>query len=137
MAQSVNSITLVGRLGKEPEMRYTQSGQAVCSFSVATDRSWTDTAGQKQTRTTWFQVTSWGKLAETCNNYLKKGRLVYIEGRVEPIHQWTDNEGAKHTSNNIDVTANSVVFLSSANGNGNGEAASETPAEEETEEIPF
>jgi len=136
MAQSVNSITLVGRLGKDPTMRYTPTAQAVCNFSLATDRSYTGADGQKVTKTTWFECTSWGKLAETCNSYLKKGRLVYVEGRVEPVRQWTDNEGAKHTSTNIDITANSVVFLSSsaANGEGAPEAAAEAPAEDE---IPF
>jgi single-strand DNA-binding protein len=136
MAQSVNSITLVGRLGKDPTMRFTPSGQQVCNFSLATDRSWTDSAGVKQTKTTWFEVVTWGKLAETCNSYLKKGRLVYVEGRVEPVRQWTDDQNVKHTSTNVDVTANQVVFLSSAAGE--AVPAGTEPAEAAPEdEIPF
>jgi single-strand DNA-binding protein len=135
MSQGLNSISLIGRLGKEPEMRYTPTGQAVCSFSVATDRSYTGSDGQKVTKTTWFNITSWGKLAETCNSYLHKGKLVHIEGRVEPVRVWTDAQGVEKSSRTTDVTANSVIFLSPA---ANGEAAAEAPAEAAAEEeIPF
>ncbi|MGD0002860.1 MAG: single-stranded DNA-binding protein [Anaerolineaceae bacterium] len=138
MSSSLNSINLIGRLGKEPEMRYTPTGQAVASFSLATDRSYTGADGNKVTKTTWFQITAWGKLAEIVNTYLHKGKLIFVEGRVEPVHSWTDADGGIKTSKNIDVTANNVVFLSPASNGEAGEAAAEVPAEAAVEEeIPF
>ena len=77
-------ITIVGRLGRDPEMRYTPSGQAVTSFNVATDRQYTDANGQKVKETTWFRVSVWGKQAETTNQYLKKGSMVLVDGRLTP-----------------------------------------------------
>src|ERR1700690_3963596 len=74
-----HTIIIVGNLGKDPEMRYTPSGQAVTSFSVASNRSWTDSNGQKQTEVIWFRISAWGKQAEICNQYLKKGSKVLIE----------------------------------------------------------
>ena len=79
-----HTIIIVGNLGKDPEMRYTPSGQAVTSFSVASNRSWTDSNGQKQTEVIWFRISAWGKQAEICNQYLKKGSKVLIEGRLTP-----------------------------------------------------
>ena len=83
---------IVGHLGRDPELRYTSGGQPVCSFSVATSRSWTDQSGQPQEKTTWFRVTAWGKLGELCNQYLTKGRLVLVEGEVD-ASAWSAQTG--------------------------------------------
>ncbi len=109
---------IVGRLGGDPELRYTQSGQAVCSFSVATDRTWTDASGEKQEKTTWFRVTAWGKLADLCNQYLKKGRTVLVEGEVD-ASAWMPQSGEPRAS--LELTARNVRFLGGKNeGGGEG-----------------
>src|SRR4051812_28146007 len=105
---SVNKVILVGRLGQNPEVRYTPSGAAVANFSLATNESWTDKAGQKQERTEWHRVVVWGKLAELCNQYLAKGRQVYLEGRLQ-TRQWQDKDG--QTKYTTEVQAQTVQFL--------------------------
>jgi single-strand DNA-binding protein len=107
---SVNKVILVGRLGRDPETRYTGGGQAVANFSVATDESYKDKNGERQKRTEWHRVTVWGKLAEICQQYLKKGTMVYIEGRIQS-REWQDKEGQKRTS--YDIVANVMRMLSS------------------------
>ncbi len=98
---SVNKVILVGRLGRDPEMRYTGSGQAVCNFTMATDESFTDRSGQRQKRTEWHRIVLWAKLAEIAQQYLKKGMLVYIEGRIQ-TRQWEDKrDGQKRTTTEI------------------------------------
>src|SRR5216110_1532381 len=109
MAGSVNKVILIGNLGRDPEVRYTPSGQAVANFTVATNEAWTDKAGQKQERTEWHRIVVWGKLAELCGEYLNKGRQVYVEGRLQ-TREWTNKEGAKQFT--TEVVANQVVFLS-------------------------
>ena len=89
---SVNKVILVGRLGQNPEVKYTPSGAAVANFSVATNESWVDKAGQKQERTEWHRIVVWGKVAELCQQYLAKGRQAYIEGRLQ-TRQWQDKDG--------------------------------------------
>jgi len=89
---SVNKAILVGNLGKDPEMRYTQSNTPVCSFSIATTNSWTDQQGNKQEKTEWHNIIAWARLAEVCNQYLKKGKQVYIEGEIQ-TRKWQDNNG--------------------------------------------
>lgn len=86
---SVNKAILVGRLGKDPETRYTSGGQGVCNFSLATDETYKDRNGERQKRTEWHRIVLWGKLAEISQQYLKKGMLVYIEGRIQS-RQWDD-----------------------------------------------
>jgi len=103
------STTVIGRLGKDPEMRFTPSGQAVTSFSVATDRSYTNKDGTKEKETTWFKVNTWGKLAETCNTYLAKGKLVLVEGRVAVSAYLKDNQPV----GSLELTASVVRFLDS------------------------
>ena len=83
MAGSVNKVTLVGRLGADPEVRYTASGTAVGNFSLATSEVWNDKEGQRQERTEWHRIVVWGKLAEIVGEYLGKGRQVYVEGRLQ------------------------------------------------------
>lgn len=108
---------IVGRLGKDPELRFTSSGQPVCSFSVATDRSWTDASGERKEKTTWFRVTAWGKLAELCNQYLAKGRLVLVEGEID-ASAWMPQEGEPRAS--LELTARNVRFLGGKNDGGDG-----------------
>ncbi|MBA4379144.1 MAG: single-stranded DNA-binding protein [Anaerolinea sp.] len=114
---------IVGNLGRDPEMRYTPSGQAVTSFSVATNRQYTNNAGETVKETIWFRVSAWGKQAETCNQYLKKGSKVLVEGRLtaDPAtggpRIWTGQEGSARAS--FEVSAQTVRFLSSR---GEGEA---------------
>lgn len=108
---SVNKVILVGRLGQNPEVRYTPSGAAVANFSVATNESWTDKSGQKQERTEWHRVVVWGKLAELCSQYLSKGRQCYVEGRLQ-TRQWQDKDG--QTKYTTEVQAQTIQFLGGA-----------------------
>lgn len=108
---SVNKVILVGRLGQDPELRYTQSGTAVCNFSMATSEQWTDKQGQKQERTEWHRVVVWGKLGELCNQYLAKGRQAYVEGK-QVTKKWQDQNGQDRYS--TEVESNTVQFLGGA-----------------------
>jgi single-strand DNA-binding protein len=120
MAGSVNKVILVGNLGRDPEVRYTPSGQAVANFTVATNEAWTDKAGQKQERTEWHRVVVWGKAAENCGEYLSKGRSVYVEGRLQ-TREWTNKEGAKqYTTEIVANPVGGVVFLGGGERGGRG-----------------
>jgi len=90
----INKVILVGRLGKDPEIRSTPGGQSVAKFTIATDERFTDRAGEKQERTEWHNVVAWGKLGEICGQYLKKGKLVYIEGAIR-TDSWDDKESGQ------------------------------------------
>ena len=115
---SVNKAILVGRLGRDPETRYTSGGQAVANFTLATDETFKDRAGERQKRTEWHRVVLWGKLAEIAQQYLKKGQLVYIEGRIQS-RQWEDKrDGQKRTT--TEIVANVMRMLGSR---GDGAAA--------------
>jgi single-strand DNA-binding protein len=105
---SVNKVILVGRLGQNPEVRYTPGGAAVANFSVATNETWVDKSGQKQEKTEWHKVVVWGKIAELCSQYLSKGRQVYLEGRLQ-TRQWQDKDG--QTKYTTEVQAQTVQFL--------------------------
>jgi single-strand DNA-binding protein len=108
MAGSLNKVQLIGRIGRDPEMRYTPSGQPVASFSLATDESYTNKDGQKVEKTEWHRIVVWGKQAEFVGNYLGKGRLIYIEGKLE-TRKWTDKDGAeKYTT---EIKAEKVTAL--------------------------
>ncbi len=104
----VNKTILMGNLGADPELRYTPSGRPVCNFRVATNESWTDDKGQKQQRTEWHRITVWGKTAESCGQYLKKGRLVYIEGKLQ-TREWEDKDKVKRYT--TEVVAAFVKFV--------------------------
>jgi single-strand DNA-binding protein len=129
-------VIIVGRLGQDPEMRYTPSGKPVTHFSVATSRTWTDQEGQQHERTTWFRVSVWGRQAETCNQYLVKGQRVLVEGRMNPDPEtggpriWTGDDGVARAS--YELTAWIVRFLAKPR----GMAPEEAPIMEE-EDIPF
>lgn len=130
-------LTLIGNLGKDPEMRYTPTGQAVTNFNLATSRTWTDGNGQRVKETAWFRVTVWGKQAESCNQYLRKGSKVLVDGRlnVDPAtggpRVYTRQDGTSGSS--FEVTAETVRFLS---GNGDGEGHDQ-PAPGSDDDVPF
>ncbi len=112
MANGVNKAILVGNLGKNPELRYTSSGQPVASFSLATSESYKDKAGARQTRTTWHNIVMWGKLAEVANQYLKKGSTVYLEGRIDN-RSYDDKDGNKKYIS--EVVIDKMVMLGGRN----------------------
>jgi single-strand DNA-binding protein len=130
MSRGLNKVMIIGRLGRDPEMRYTPSGKPVTTFSVATHRSWNTSEGERRTETEWFNVVAWGNLAEICKEYLGKNRLVYIEGRLQTRH-WDDPEGNKHTS--IEIVANEMIMLDERREN---EQSPDTDSGEE-DEFPF
>ncbi|MBP9500529.1 MAG: single-stranded DNA-binding protein [Candidatus Promineofilum sp.] len=139
-------IVIVGRLGRDPEMRYMPDGTAVTSINVATDRRWTDKAtGQPTQETTWFRVSVWGRQAESVNQYLSKGRLVLVEGRIRPDPQtggpkiYTRQDGTAGAS--FEIFAETVRFIDSK-GDGGGSASFDGPAgggssAQEEDDIPF
>ena len=105
----VNKVILVGRLGQDPEVRYTPSGDAVANFSIATSEEWTDkNTGEKKERTEWHRIVAWRRLGEICGEYLSKGRQVYIEGRLQ-TRSWDDRDGNKRYT--TEIIANEVQFL--------------------------
>ena len=110
---SYNHVILIGHLGRDPEIKYLESGRAVCNFSLATSERWRDSAGDPVERTDWHRIVAWGKTAELCKEYLSKGRAVLVEGRLQS-REWEDKEGAKRTT--VEVVASRVVFLGSAEG---------------------
>jgi single-strand DNA-binding protein len=129
---SFNKITIVGYLGRDPELRHTPQGMAVCNFSVATTEKRKNARGEMEEHTIWFRVTAWGRQAEVANEYLAKGRQVYVEGRLR-LEEYTDREGFRRTS--AEVNASDIHFLGQrgAFANGNAERADE---EAEIVEIP-
>lgn len=141
----LNKVMLIGRLTKNPELRSTPQGQNVTSFSVATNRVFTDAQGQKQERAEFHNVVAWGKLAEICSQYLTKGRRAYIEGRLQ-TRDWVAQDGTRRYS--TEVVAENMILLDGPRGSsseGLGDASRSMPAtkqdsisEEPTiEEIPF
>ena len=108
MASGVNKVILIGRLGSDPEVRYTNNGGAVANFNIATNESWMDKSGQKQERTEWHKVVVWGKLGELCGQYLSKGRQAFVEGRLQ-TRDWTDKEGVKRYT--TEIVAQNIQFL--------------------------
>jgi len=127
MSSSLNSVHLIGNLGQEPELRYTNSGDAVCTLSIATNRSWKDKDGKLQTRTQWHRVVVWGKQAESCKQYLSKGRQVFVEGELQTRKYLAGDNSPRFIT---EVRATQVKFL------GGGQKAVEEPAEETTESVP-
>jgi single-strand DNA-binding protein len=108
----LNKAMLIGYLGADPEMRYTQSGAAITNFSIATNETWSDREGGKKERTEWHRIVAFGKLGELCDNYLRKGRQVYVEGRLQ-TRQWDDRDGNKRYT--TEVVARDIVFLGGRN----------------------
>lgn len=120
MARSVNKVILVGHLGKDPEVSYLPSGQAMAKFSLATNRRSKDKSGEWKDETDWHNIVVWGKTAEFCSQYLTKGRLAYVEGRIQN-RTWEDKEGNKRYA--TDIVANDVIALGAR-----GEGGAEAPA---------
>ncbi len=110
---SVNKVILVGNLGRDPELRYIPSGQAVANFTLATNERWRDKEGNNQERTEWHRIVVWGKSAENCAQFLQKGRSVYIEGKLQ-TQEWEDKEGNKRKT--TEVVAQTVQFLGGRGG---------------------
>ena len=139
---SVNKVVLIGNLGKDPEIRYTQGGDPIANFSLATSEAWTDKSGQKQERTEWHNVVVWGKQAETCGQYLAKGRQVYVEGSIR-TRQYDDKDGNRRYM--TEVIAQRVQFLGGGGGGRGAEARGGTadeppapaPAAAEDDDVPF
>ena len=113
MAASFNKVLLMGNLTRDPELRYIPSGQPVTSFTVAVNRSYTGQTGEKKEEVSFIRIVVWGKLAEICNEYLKKGRPVFVEGRLQS-RSWEAQDGTKRSM--IEVVAQSVQFLGTAGG---------------------
>jgi single-strand DNA-binding protein len=133
--KSLNRVQLIGRLGKNPEVRYTTNGSAVANFSMATNEAWTGKDGQKNERTEWHNIVAWGKLGEICGEYLTKGKQVYIEGRIS-TRSWEDRDGNKRYT--TEVRADNMIMLG-APGASNamaGEPPSQEPSAIE-DDIPF
>jgi single-strand DNA-binding protein len=114
---SVNKVILVGNLGRDAELRYTPGGAAVATLNLATTETWNDKEGQKQEKTEWHRVILWGKQAETLNQYLQKGKQIYVEGRLQ-TRQWDDKDGNKRYT--TEIRGDRVVLLSSGSGGGGG-----------------
>jgi len=132
---SLNRATLIGNLGSNPELRYLPSGQPAVGFSIATEESFTDKQGQKQERVDWHHIVAFGKLAETCNEYLKKGRQIYVEGRLRTREFEAKNNGGKRQR--TEIVASRVQFLGARPAVGSEMNAVEEPAIPADSDIPF
>jgi single-strand DNA-binding protein len=126
---SLNKIMLIGNVGSDPEMRYTPNGKAVTSFRMATNYRYSGPDGERREETEWFRVSVWGKQAESCNQFLSKGRRVYVEGRLHS-RNWEGQDGQMRTS--LEVSANRVIFLDRA-----APASLAEEGELEPEDLPF
>lgn len=111
----VNKAILVGNLGRDPELRHTQNGQAVVNFTLATSETWTDKSGERVERTEWHRIVVWGKTGEMCAQYLSKGRTVYVEGRIQ-TREWEDKDGNKRYT--TEINAQTVNFIGPRSGGG-------------------
>ncbi|TXD37262.1 single-stranded DNA-binding protein [Lujinxingia vulgaris] len=118
---SLNKAMIIGNLGSDPEVRYTQSGAAVANFNIATNEVWTDKSGVKQERTEWHRVVVFGKQAENCGKYLSKGRQVFVEGRMQ-TRDWEDRDGNKRST--TEIVAQTVQFLSGGSSAGRSDGPS-------------
>jgi single-strand DNA-binding protein len=138
----VNKAILVGRLGTDPVKRYTSSGTAVVTFRMATSEGWTNRDGQREERTEWHRIVAWGKLADICDQYLAKGRMVYIEGRIQ-TREWEDRDGNRRWT--TEIVANQMQMLGPASGESSRTLDQEgdipspppEPVTESDDDIPF
>lgn len=135
MSRGLNKVMIIGHLGRDPEMRYTPSGRPVTTFTVATSRTWNTSDGERHNETEWFNIVTWGNLAEICKQHLTKGQQVYIEGRLQ-TRRWEDNDGVKHTS--IEIVANEMMMLGERrDANANSQAGESPVPEDDEDEFPF
>jgi single-strand DNA-binding protein len=121
----VNKVILIGRLGKDPDVRYTPDGTMVTTFTLATDEQWKDKNGEKVQKTEWHRIVAWGKLAEICGNYLVKGKLVFVEGRIQ-TRSWEDKEGVKRFT--TEIIASNMQMLDSKGQNKTDESSLDASA---------
>ena len=135
MARDLNKVMVIGNLGKDPEMRFTANGTPITSFSIAVNRT-TTIGGERKEETEWFNVVAWSKLAETCNQFLGKGRRVYVEGRLQ-TRSWDGQDGQKHYR--TEIVANDVLFLDRQTGGLPGSMEDSISEEQdlEPEDLPF
>jgi single-strand DNA-binding protein len=138
MAKDLNKVMLIGRLGQEPELKYTQAGVAVAKFSLATTMTWKDQDGNQQERTEWHNIVAWRRLAEICAEYLKKGKKVYLEGSLN-TSSWEDENKKKHYR--TEVVLNDMIMLDGKVPGGNS-GGSEVPestaaAQSKDDDLPF
>jgi|SRR5581483_11127575 len=134
MARSLNRVQLIGNLTRDPELRYTPSGTAVCSFGLATNRSWTTDTGEKREETEFHKIVAWNKLAELCSQFLVKGRKVYVEGRLS-TRSWTTPEGQQRSA--TEVVIDDMILLDNKRpeeGHAASESVSPEPAAAKVEE---
>ena len=129
MARSLNKVLLIGNLGRDPEVRYTPSGVAVATFTVATNESWKDQEGNQQERTEWHNIVAWRKLAEICGEWLKKGKKVYIEGRLQTRNYDDKNTGTKRYI--TEIVADNLIMLDSRGAQGEATQQAAPPSAEE------
>jgi single-strand DNA-binding protein len=133
---SLNKVIIIGNVGNEPEMRFTPNGKPVTSFSVATNWVYTTPEGERRQETEWFNIVAWNRLAEQCNQFLAKGKLVYTEGRIH-TRNWEGQDGQTHSK--MEVVANRVIFLDrkAAGGTADEKTEDAASAELEPEDLPF
>lgn len=135
--RSLNKVTLIGRLGRDPEVKYLPSGRPVANFSIATSDRWQNKEGEWQEKTEWHRIVMFGKIAETAGQYLSKGSRVYIEGSLR-TREWTDKEGQKKTTTEIDVRE--MIMLTPKGGDSAGDSSvqyDQSPAGAPDDDIPF
>jgi single-strand DNA-binding protein len=113
MARGLNKVMVIGRLGKTPEMRYTPSGKPVTAFSIVTSRNWVTSNGERREETEWFNVVAWGNLAQICNQHLREGQQVYVEGRLQ-TRNWQDSGGKRHSR--TELVAQEMIMLDERHG---------------------
>ena len=130
----LNKVTLVGHLGADPELRHTSNGTAVANFNIATTEKFTDKSGQKQERTEWHRIVTWSKLAEICGEYLKKGKQVYLEGRLQ-TRTWEDQHGIKRDT--TEIIANQMQMLGKKDDRTEAPRAAETVPPSDDDDTPF
>ncbi len=135
MSRDLNKVMIIGHLGRDPEMRFTPSGRPVTTFTVATNRTWNSTDGEKHNETEWFNVVAWGNLAEICKQYLNKGQQVYVEGRLQ-TRRWEDSDNIKRTS--VEIVASEMMILGDRHDSNTSNDDSQDPETgNNEEEYPF
>lgn len=133
MTKSLNKVMIIGNLGRDPEMRYTSNGKPVTTFSVATSRTWVTSDGERREATEWFNVVAWNNLAEICNQFLRKGSRVYVEGHMQ-TRSWEDDHGCRHYR--TELVANEMLILDQRSYAQRNEAA-DFSEDEEGPDLPF
>jgi len=130
MSRGLNKVMLIGNLGRDPEMRYTPSGRPVTSFTMGVTYTWHDAEGERREQTEWFNIIAWSGLAEVCNQYLRKGQRVYIEGRLQ-TRRWEDKSGQERSA--TEVVAHEMIMLDDSRGARGPSYAEAIPNEEQTQ----